>query len=103
MSLLNELKNKLAPKLTEVTVGGDITLYVRKPSLSKFDECKDMKNTLINCVCRDSTGYPAFSDGGDETTIDVNEIDASIAGELFQHCLDLWSTGDSPSEELEKK
>ncbi|WNK56721.1 hypothetical protein RM151_11495 [Pantoea agglomerans] len=103
MSLLQDLKNKLQPKLTKVTVGDDIELYVRKPTLAKFEECKDTKSTLIHCVCRDETGYPAFSDGGSDDTIDINEIDASIASELFQHCLNLWSTEDSPTEEFEKK
>ena len=103
MSLLQDLKNKLQPKLTKVTVSDDIELYVRKPTLAKFEECNDTKSTLIHCVCRDETGYPAFSDGGSDDTIDINEIDASIASELFQHCLNLWSTEDSPTEELEKK
>jgi len=101
MNFIEQLKSKLTPELHEVTLSNGVVLYVRKPKLSEFDECKTTKQTLIFCVC-DSTGYQIFADGEQDGKIDVNEIDTSMAGEIFKNCLELWK-GDSATEEVEKK
>lgn len=102
MNLIEQLKAKLAPSLSEVTLKNGVTLFVRKPSLSEFDKCNSTKETLVFCVC-DETGYTVFADGEVDGKVDINTIDAAIAAELFDHCLALWKTGDDVVEEVEKK
>lgn len=103
MNILEQLKEQLKPVLTQVELTNGAVLYVHKPRLSDFDKCNNVKGTIIHCVCSDESGYHCFSDGPEEGKVDINDIDTSLANELFQKCVDLWGVGDSKQEEVEKK
>lgn len=98
---LEQLKAALMPELHKITLSNGTELYAHRPKLSDIEKCTTAKMTLVLCIA-DETGYHVFSDGEEDGKIDINEIDTSIANEIYIKALELWST-ESTQDEVEKK
>lgn len=98
---IEKLKMALKPELHKIELKSGTVLYAHRPKLSDFEKCNTAKATLILCVT-DETGYHVFSDGEKAGKIDINELDAVIANEIFMAVLKLYET-ESPQDEVEKK
>lgn len=107
MTLIEQLKKQLSPEVVKVELSNGVTLYVRKPKVSEQEQCSTPKGMLLVCVCRDETGYPLFSEEDEEGKVNINDVDALLAGELVTECLKLWKgedgNEDNAVDEVAKK
>lgn len=98
---IEQLKSALKPELHKITLQSGVELYAHRPTLSDYEKCSTVKATLVLCVT-DATGYHVFADGEESGKIDINELDAVVANEVFMAVIKLYESA-SPQDEVEKK
>lgn len=96
---INELKNKLKPKLIELDLEGT-KLYIHRPTGRDLAKCTDMASTVILCT-KDENGDPIFADEDIEGRINIGSIDYVYQNQLYEAISNLVVKSDIG--DIEKK
>ncbi|HBW8876203.1 TPA: hypothetical protein RRU48_005548 [Klebsiella pneumoniae] len=98
MNYIERIKMAMKPELHKFNLVDDIDVYIHRPSISDAPKCDTLSSTLILCV-KDENGDPIFSDSDIEGRINVNSIDSTLAGKIFNAIMGLLKE----PEDIEKK
>lgn len=97
---LEEIKNKLKPKLHPLEIEG-ITLYVHRPTARDFEACLNSNESIILLCVKDENGDPIFSNEDIEGRINLQSIDNVFVTTIVSEVIKLFST--NAVDEIEKK
>ncbi|HAV1973400.1 TPA: hypothetical protein JG946_003760 [Enterobacter hormaechei subsp. steigerwaltii] len=100
MNYIDKIKNAMRPKLHEVEVGG-VTFWIHRPSLGEAEKCGTIETSLVLLV-KDENGDPVFAHEDIEGRVNVNNVDVTLAIELYTALAKVSSNTDE-IENIEKK
>ncbi|HIE9727045.1 TPA: hypothetical protein ACXRYW_005340 [Klebsiella variicola subsp. variicola] len=98
MNYIEKIKKAMKPELHKFNLVDDVDVYIHRPTISDAPKCDTLSNTLILCV-KDENGDPIFSDSDIEGRINVNTIDSTMAGKIFNAIMKILNV----PEDIEKK
>lgn len=98
MNYIEKIKKAMKPELHKFEITDGVEVYIHRPSISDAEKCTTLQQTLIICV-KDDNGDQIFSDKDIDGRVDVNTIDSTIAGKLFNAIMELTKV----PEDIEKK
>jgi len=98
---LEEIKNKLKPKLHKVTIE-EVEFYIHRPTVRDFEACLVSNAAiLLHCV-KDENGDPIFSTEDIDGRINIDSIDNVFVTELVKSVVELFGS-ENAQDEIEKK
>lgn len=97
---IEEIKNKLKPKLNPVEIEG-VTLFVHRPTARDYAECLKSNEAIVLLCVKDENGDPVFSNEDIEGRINLNSIDNVFVNTLVSEVIKLFAF--DAVDEIEKK
>lgn len=97
---LEEIKNKLKPKLHPVEIEG-LTLFVHRPTARDYEECVKSNESIVLLCVKDENGDPIFSNQDIDGRINLHSIDNVFVTTLVAEVIKLFAL--DTVDEIEKK
>ncbi|AXU95897.1 hypothetical protein CI789_12015 [Erwinia persicina] len=97
---LEEIKNKLKPKLHPLDIEG-VTLYIHRPTARDFEACLQSNEAIILLCVKDENNDPIFSNEDIEGRINIQSIDNVFVTTIVTEVVKLFT--DDNADEIEKK